>query len=183
MHPEQDYLQQLHRIRCFTARYFQLLFSSRHSRRLACITGAFVLLTTFESRAQLSADSTLQLTRKWYDKETIYLRGGNSFVKNNVIYSGGKALRSEFMISPGGLELYLKSKRTRNIALLVSLAGSAGSIVSLVSGNRDNLRTFFWVSLGTGIVSSALTMQANNQRDQAVWLRNRDAMILMKAEK
>ncbi|WP_229209247.1 hypothetical protein [Dyadobacter sediminis] len=141
-----------------------------------------MLLTTFEIKAQFSADSSLQLARKWYDKETIYLRGGNSYVKNNVIYSGGKALRSEFMISPGGLELYLKSRRTRNIALFISLAGSAGTIVSLVSGNRDNLRKFFWVSLGTGVVSSVLTMQANNQRDQAVWLRNRDAMIFMKVE-
>ncbi|GGC00777.1 hypothetical protein GCM10011325_29990 [Dyadobacter sediminis] len=140
------------------------------------------MLTTFEIKAQFSADSSLQLARKWYDKETIYLRGGNSYVKNNVIYSGGKALRSEFMISPGGLELYLKSRRTRNIALFISLAGSAGTIVSLVSGNRDNLRKFFWVSLGTGVVSSVLTMQANNQRDQAVWLRNRDAMIFMKVE-
>jgi hypothetical protein len=181
MHPDPDFFQQSYVTRHFILRFWRLLFCSSDNRRFAWIAAFFVFLMTFESRAQVSADSSLQLARKWYDKETIYLRGGNSYVKNNVIYSGGKALRSEFMISPGGLELYLKSRRTRNIALFISLAGSAGTIVSLVSGNRDNLRKFFWVSLGTGVVSSVLTMQANNQRDQAVWLRNRDAMIFMKA--
>jgi len=181
MHPEQDLLYKLYVIRCLIVRFSKLLIYSNYIPRFVGILHVFLLLITLESKAQISADSTLQLSRKWYDKETIYLRGGNSFVKNNVIYSGGKALRSEFIISPGGLELYLKSRRTRNIALFISLAGSAGTIVSLVSGNRDNLRKFFWVSLGTGVVSSVLTMQANNQRDQAVWLRNRDAMIFMKA--
>jgi hypothetical protein len=85
------------------------------------------------------------------------------------------------MISPAGLGLYLKSKRTRSIGLVISLAGSAGSVVSLLTGNRDNLKTFFWVSVGTGLVGSGFTMAANNQRDQAVWTRNRDAMLFLEA--
>jgi hypothetical protein len=130
---------------------------------------------------QTVSDTLGTSLKKWYDRETIYLQGGNSYVKNNMLYKGQKALRNEFSISEGGLQLYLKSKRTRNIALVISLAGSAGTIASLVSGNRDNLKKFFWVSLGTGLVSSVVTMQANNQRDQAVWLRNRDAMFLIDA--
>lgn len=140
-----------------------------------------VLLFAMDGSAQSSKDSIIAVTRKWYDKETIYLRGGNSFVKNNVVYSGQNAIKKEFMISEGGLQLYMKSRRTRNIGLVISLAGSAGSVISLISGNRDNLRRFFWVSIGTGIVASVFTMQANNQRDQAVWLRNRDAMLFLEA--
>lgn len=143
----------------------------------------FMLLSFSDSNAQFAADTTRSPARKWYDKETIYLQGGSNFVKNNVIYSGKKALLNEFSISQGGLQLYLKSRKNRNIALAISLIGSAGSIISLVSGKRDNLKTFFWVSLGTGIASSVITLQANNQRDQAVWLRNRDALIFMEANK
>lgn len=120
-----------------------------------------------------------ELTRKWYDKETIYLQGRNSYVKNNTVYTGQKALRSEFLISEGGMQLYVKSRRTRNIALVVSLLGSAGTIYSLVSGNRSHFKKFFWLSLGTGLSSSLIMANANNLRDQAVWLRNRDATLLM----
>jgi hypothetical protein len=133
------------------------------------------------AQGRVPSDSTASRARKWYNKETIYLRNGNSFVKNNVVYTGQKALRNEFMVSPEGLGLYLKSRRTRSIGLVISLAGSAGSVISLLSGNRDNLKTFFWVSVGTGLVGSGFTMAANNQRDQAVWLRNRDAMLFLEA--
>ncbi|WP_353721603.1 hypothetical protein [Dyadobacter sp. 676] len=148
------------------------------------IAAVFLLLIACpvcSAQVRVPSDSTAAKARKWYDKETIYLRNGNSFVKNNVIYSGQKALRNEFLISPEGLGLYLKSRRTRSIGLVISLAGSAGSVISLLTGNRDNLRTFFWVSLGTGLVGSAFTVAANNQRDQAVWLRNRDAMLFLEA--
>jgi hypothetical protein len=140
----------------------------------------FTIATT--GNAQTVSDTLGTPMKKWYDKETIYLQGSNGYVKNNMLYKGQKALKNEFSISEGGLQLYLKSKRTRNIALAISVAGSAGTIASLISGNRDNLRKFFWVSLGTGLISSAVTMQANNQRDQAVWLRNRDAMFLIDAD-
>ncbi|GGM79642.1 hypothetical protein GCM10010967_09220 [Dyadobacter beijingensis] len=148
------------------------------------IVGMLILLLTgsvCSAQVRVPSDSMAFKARKWYDKETIYLRNGNSFVKNNVIYSGQKAIRNEFMVSPEGLGLYLKSRRTRSIGLVISLAGSAGSIISLISGNRDNLKTFFWVSVGTGLVGSGFTMAANNQRDQAVWIRNRDAMLFLEA--
>ncbi|KAA0989559.1 hypothetical protein [Dyadobacter aurulentus] len=127
------------------------------------------------------ADSLTSQAVRWYDKEAIYLRGGNGFVKNNVVYSGQRALAKEFLVSERGLNLYLKSRRVRSFGLVISLAGSAGSVISLLSGNRDNWKTFFWVSLGTGLVSSVMTMHANNLRDEAVWTRNRDAMQFMPA--
>ena len=149
-------------------------------------TLAILLIISFSgvfiqsASAQYTLDTTaMSKTRKWYDKETIYLQGSNSYVKNDMIYSGQKAIKKEFMISPGGMELYLKSRRTRNIALVISVAGSVGSIVTLINGNRDALKKFFWVSLGTGITSTLITARANNLRDQAVWLRNRDAMIFI----
>lgn len=114
-----------------------------------------------------------------YDRETIYMLSPTRYVRNNVVYTGGNNLRREFSVSPAGLDLYVRSRRNRNIALVVSLAGSAGSIYSLVTGNRDALRTFFWVSLGTGVVSTTLGTRANTQLNQAVWQRNRDALMLM----
>lgn len=114
-----------------------------------------------------------------YDRETIYMLSPTRYVRNNVVYTGTANLQREFAISPAGLDLYIRSRRNRNIALVFSLAGAAGSIYSLTSGNRGTFRTFFWVSLGTGVVSTALGTRANTQLNQAVWLRNRDALNLM----
>ena len=149
---------------------------------IGVISVIFVLAFSSQSQAQISLDSSFNQTKAWYDKETIYMRNGNGFVKNNVLYSGNKALKREFLISERGLDLYLRSRRWRNIGLVVSIAGSAGTIASLISGNRDNLKKFFWVSLGSGVVASLTTAQANNLRDQAVWIRNRDAMSSMQAD-
>lgn len=141
-----------------------------------------LLFSASASHAQISfpVDST---ARKWYDKETIYLQGSNSYIKNNIMYTGQKALKNEFLLSEGGMQLYVSSRKRRNLALVISVAGSAGSIASLISGNRDLLKKFFWVSLGTGLASTLITVQANNLRDQAVWLRNRDALLFMDVNK
>ncbi|WP_439555156.1 hypothetical protein [Dyadobacter sp.] len=148
----------------------------------AAVKGLIVvlmLLFSAKSNAQVAPDSTIRQAIKWYDKEAIYLRGANSYVKDNVVYSGQRTLKREFLVSTRGLDLYMRSRRTRTIGLVISVAGSAGSIISLISGNRDNLRTFFWVSVGTGLVSAGFTGRANNLRDEAVWVRNRDAMRFM----
>lgn len=137
-----------------------------------------VLLANFahEAFAQIGERPSIQ---SLYDRETIYMVSPTRYVRNNVVYAGAANLQREFSISPAGMDLYIRSRRNRNIALVVSLAGSVGSIYSLVTGNRDALRTFFWVSLGTGVVSTALGTRANTQLNQAVWLRNRDALNLM----
>jgi hypothetical protein len=147
---------------------------------------ALIILTTAASYCNAQVGIPIQVdstARKWYDKETIYLQGNNSYIKNNMVYSGQKAIRSEFAISPGGMQLYVQSRRRKNIALVISLVGSAGSITSLITGNRDALKKFFWVSLGTGLASTLITTQANNLRDQAVWLRNRDALLFMEVNR
>lgn len=117
--------------------------------------------------------------RQWYDRETIHLLGPTRYVRNNTVYNGASQLQKEFNLSPGGMELYVRSRRNRNIALVVSLAGSAGTIYTLATGNRDNYKTFFWVSLGTGLASTLFTSKANAQLNQAVWLRNRDALLFL----
>ncbi|WP_310587639.1 hypothetical protein [Dyadobacter fanqingshengii] len=144
--------------------------------------GILFVLASFACNAQSPSDSTLRQVKRWYDKETIYLQG-NGYIKDNVYYRGQRALKNEFAFSQGGFELFRKSRRTRGIATVISVAGAIGSISSLVSGNRNNVKTFFWVSLGTGLVSTILTVQANSQRDQAIWLRNRDAMLFLEANK
>ena len=140
-----------------------------------------ILILANMCNAQTSKPIVSEKTRKWYDKETIYLQGRNSYIKNNIEYSGQRALKQEFVISEGGMQLLLKSKRNKNIALAISILGSAGSIYSLASGDRTHFKKFFWISLGAGFASSLITANANNLRDQAVWLRNRDAILLMEA--
>lgn len=117
-----------------------------------------------------------------YSKETIYLLGNNRFVKNNSVYTGKSLLAREFSVSPGGFELYKRSRRNRSIATVLSLAGGVGTITALIMGNRQVTKTVFWASLGTGAVSSAFVMNANNQINQAVWLRNKDVMALYSSE-
>jgi hypothetical protein len=142
---------------------------------------ASIVLLGFQSKsaqAQMQ-ESTYPQIKRWYDQETIYLQNSNSYVKNHVVYTGQNAIRKEFAISEGGMQLYVKSRRKRSIGLVLSLAGSAGTIASLISGNQKTTNKFFWISLGTGLASSFIIMDANNTRDQAVWLRNRDAMLLI----
>ena len=113
-----------------------------------------------------------------YDRETIYVLSPNRYVRNNTVYSGAAQLRREFGLSPGGMQLYTRSQRNRTVATVLSLVGSAGTIYSLVSGNRTSYRPFFYLSLGTGLGSGLLAMRATTQLNQAVWLRNRDALLL-----
>jgi hypothetical protein len=131
--------------------------------------------------ATLAQRQQSTLARQWYDKETIYLLSPNRYVKNNVVYAGNNALKSEFMISPGGMQLYLQSRRNRNIGFAFSLVGSVGTIYTLVSGNRDAYKTLLWTSLGTGVASAFLNTRANTQLNQAIWLRNRDTMVFMES--
>ena len=137
---------------------------------------AFVLISFLpNTKAQDTGQRPIQ---ELYDRETIYLLGPNRYVRNNVEYAGAAQLRREFMLSPGGMQLYTRSQRKRTVGTILSLVGSAGTIYTLVSGNRDLYRPFFFISLGTGLASGLLTMRANTQLNQAVWLRNRDAMTL-----
>lgn len=146
------------------------------TRAVSLIIG-LILIGTASTKAQRQQQSTS--ARQWYDKETIYLLSPNRYVKNNVVYAGNNALKSEFMISPGGMQLYLQSRRNRNIGFAFSLVGSVGTVYTLVSGNRDAYKTLLWASLGTGVASAFLNTRANTQLNQAVWLRNRDTMVFM----
>jgi hypothetical protein len=141
---------------------------------IACLCGL--------AQPGIAQSTAMNQARQWYDRETIYLLSPNRYVRNNTVYTGHPALRQEFSISPGGMQLYVRSRRTRNFALVFSLVGSAGTIYTLATGNRNNYRTFFWVSLGTGLGASLLNARASTQLNQAVWLRNRDALNLMEAK-
>lgn len=111
-----------------------------------------------------------------YTEHTIYLTGVNRYVKNNTVYAGHKSLLNEFLNSPAGLNLYVRSRRNRNIGMAVSLLGTAGTIYALVNRNRVNWRPFFWASIGTGLIAAPLNMTATKQLNQAVWIRNRDEL-------
>jgi hypothetical protein len=167
---------------------YGLSVHNRYDRALSVgkkkiVTIAVILVFSLtKSMAQITPDSTVNAATRFYEKETIYLRGGNSFVKNNTLYTGQRALAKEFLVSTRGMDLYMRSRRFRTFGLVVSLAGSAVSIASLFSGNTNRLSTILLVSIGTGVASSVLTMQANNLRDQSVWVRNRDVMSFMREE-
>ncbi len=122
----------------------------------------------------MAQGSSLRLSD--YSEKTIYLQGANGYVKNNTYYAGNKLLKNEFSISPGGLELYVRSRRNKNIALAVSLLGTAGSLYALLNRNKIDWRPFFWTSLGTGLIAAPINMTASKQLNQAVWLRNKDAL-------
>ncbi|WP_025762512.1 hypothetical protein [Dyadobacter tibetensis] len=145
------------------------------------LTIALILSAGFAVGQSITTHPPADNPIRWYDENAIYMQGNNSFVKQKKLYTGHKALMKEFSISPQGLDMYFRSRRNRNIGLALTLAGSAGTVVSLFSNNRDNWKKFIWVSLGTGVGATLLNMRANNQRDQAVWIRNRDALSIQKA--
>lgn len=138
-------------------------------RLLLVITG--LLCVT----AKLSAQGQQLLTDE-YSQKTIYLYGHNRFIKNNVVYTGHRSLLNEFSASPGGLSLYLRSRRNRNIGMAVSLIGTAGSLYSLLNRGNINWRPFFWGSLATGLIAAPINATATKQLNQAVWLRNKDVL-------
>lgn len=123
-------------------------------------------------------DTTVSPAARWYAKETIYLVGGNTYIKDGK-QLGRKTLLNEFSISPAGMRLYVRSKRIRNFTMTLSLAGTVGTIISTASKNRDNLRGLMWTSIGVGVVSSWGTAYANSLRDKAFWTRNYDVMRKM----
>jgi hypothetical protein len=131
----------------------------------------------------ITVDTTISPAARWYAKETIYLVGGNTYVKDGKQLMGRKALLHEFSVSPSGMKLYVRSRRIRNITMTVSIAGAVGTIISTTSKNRDNLRGLMWTSIGVGIVSSWGTAYANSMRDRAFWTRNYDVMLKMNEEK
>ena len=113
-----------------------------------------------------------------YNEQTVYLESTNRYIKNNTIYTGHRALAAEFSMSPGGLDLYFRSRRNRNIGMAISLLGTAGSVYALLNRNRVDWRPFFWASLGTGLIAVPLNAAATRQLNQAVWLRNRDVLMM-----
>ena len=137
---------------------------------------AWVLLLVISPAGTLA--QAVSLPVQTYSEKTIYLYGGNQYVKNNILYTGHRSLVKEFSISPGGLDLYLRSRRNKNIGLAVSLLGTAGSLYALFNRNRVDWRPFFWISLGTGVIAAPINMKASRQLNQAVWLRNRDALAI-----
>jgi hypothetical protein len=143
----------------------------RFSLFLLLLSGSFFLTPVY---AQVSEAG--QKVRDWYDKETIYLLGNNKYVKNNTIFTGQYNLKKEFELSEGGMQLYLRSRRNRSIGAVISLTATVGSVVGLLSDNSGLRRTLFWSSLGLGLAGTAVNLQASNQLNQAVWLRNRDTL-------
>jgi hypothetical protein len=136
---------------------------------IATSTLLFLLTTVLPAQHQT-------FSTKDYSEHTIYLHGINKYIKNNVEYAGHRSLVKEFSISPGGLDLYLRSRRNRNLGMAVSLLGTAGSLYALLNRDKVNWKPFFWASLGTGLIAAPLNAAATRQINQAVWLRNRDAL-------
>jgi len=129
------------------------------------------------------ADTAINPAARWYAKETIYLVGGNMYMKNGKPIMGKKKLLNEFSISPQGMKLYVRSRRVRNITMTLSIAGAVGTLITNTSKNRDNLRGLMWTSIGVGLVSSWGVAYADRVRDQAFWTRNYDAMLKMNKNK
>ncbi|MET7257075.1 hypothetical protein [Dyadobacter fermentans] len=148
---------------------------------LTLMTAAQVPSTPDKSSVHLvpGSDTAMNAAAQWYQKETIFLVGGNTYVKNGKSFTGRKMLVKEFLISPSGMNLYVRSRRIRNFTLTLSLASAVGTIFTTTSNNRDNLRGLMWTSIGVGIVSSWGNAYANSVRDRAFWVRNHDAMLKM----
>ena len=118
-----------------------------------------------------------QFQNKTYQMESIYLRG-NRYVKNGIATPigmfGGK-IESEFIDKPLATPVFKQFKRNRTIASVLTLAGTVlvvGSFVGLSNNDFDA-----WVPLYlTGTVALSIGIpfnnRANNDLQQAIWLRN-----------
>ncbi|MGB3081241.1 MAG: hypothetical protein WBB31_19315 [Saprospiraceae bacterium] len=115
-----------------------------------------------------------------YQAETIYLTF-SGFVKNgkadDMGLSGGK-LKKEMMISPDAVIVFTKFQHQRNWLFLLSGLELATSITALTAKNKS-LKTGMLISgAALSVISIPLYIGSINNENRAVWLRNRDVLLI-----
>lgn len=119
-----------------------------------------------------------------YDRAVIYPLSPGRYVRNDTLYTGLSLMRNEFVISDGALKLYVRSQRNRTISLVVSLGVAVMPTRTAATFNKPFYqRPLYYVALGLGLASSAINARATSQLNQAVWLRNREALFLLDERK
>ncbi len=156
-------------------------FLDDHMKRIVLVG---LLLAGFGiASAQTPGDFQKDSLRRAYDRETIFVFGnGTRFAKGGRAYASGirqKNLEREFEFSTAGLSEYKAYRKLRTISSILTVASLGTTIVGLTSvNNRGSNAYWAWwgagiaIGLGNGVVSG----QANNRLQQAVWIRNRDAL-------
>lgn len=142
-----------------------------------------MLLMQFCLIAQVFNDSPVL---KQYDKESIFLQGNRSYIKNGERHRVGmffKKLEKEMEISPVGILEYKKAKRNRGFALAANI-GLGISYAYLVSNDKiysSPRNALLWSSsvLALSVVSIKFNMKAYNDTQRALWYRNRDVLLLV----
>lgn len=120
--------------------------------------------------------------RSRYDRQVIYMQGSDRlYVKGRHSQLAGGSLRREFEAFPEPLALYNHSRRLRGIATGLSLGATAISLVTIVNMIRGRSTGNYWVwyglSLALGVGGGVVRVQASNQLNQALWLRNREVLL------
>ncbi len=135
------------------------------------------------AKAQTLQDFRRDSLRRAYDRETIFVfANGTRFAKGGKAYPSGlgqRNLQKEFEFSPYGMAEYRGYRKLKNISSILTVASLGTTIVGLtqIGGNRGRSYWAWWgagiaIGLGNGMVSG----MANNRLQQAVWIRNRDAL-------
>lgn len=156
--------------------------SSKPSFMKQLLVAALLLAGLHSARAQTPQDFRRDSLRRAYDRETIFVfANGTRFAKGGKAYLSGlgqRNLQKEFEFSPYGMAEYRGYRKLKNISSILTVASLGTTIVGLTQvGNRGRSYWAWWgagiaIGLGNGVVSG----MANNRLQQAIWLRNRDAL-------
>jgi hypothetical protein len=136
----------------------------------------FLLLILGVAKSQGQTDSAS--LRYIYDKEVIYV-SGSRYVKNNTKFKL-RNLEKEFTPNSEAFELYKSYKSDSRKSSYYSLIGISISAVGIIIGDKNpavGIGLVFvggfsiGVSLGTGV-------KADKKMRKAIWLRNKDVLLL-----
>lgn len=124
--------------------------------------------------------SSAQFSNKIYQSESIYLRN-NSYVKNGMTerigFLGGK-IAKEFENMPMSTPAFQRFKRNRILTTVLSTVGLSLMIGALPALNRNNefAGAMYLTGSGLAIVALPIAIKANNDLQQAIWLRNGEVL-------
>ncbi|MFT4032520.1 MAG: hypothetical protein QM669_08870 [Siphonobacter sp.] len=146
------------------------------------VFGILLLFSCIQSlKAQTVRDFKNDSLQRAYNRETILLlNGGSRFAKERRVYSSGPRqiyLQKQFEFSPNGLDQFRQYRKFKTISTIMTVASVGTAVIGLTSTRKSNAYWAWWgagivIGLGNGVVSS----MGNNHLQQALWIRNRDAL-------
>ncbi|MFK7935196.1 MAG: hypothetical protein AB8G22_16915 [Saprospiraceae bacterium] len=121
--------------------------------------------------------ASAQFQNKTYQMESIYLKGGR-YIKNGIaspigMFGGG--IEKEFIDLPMTsvvFKRYQRNQKITSVLRLVGIGGLVGALLAFPNGQEELGVSLYLTGLLATSISIPLGARANNDLQQAIWMRN-----------